>query len=338
MSALTTGLGVWAALEHGLFGFVAAMGASYVIALLAAQRLAGPLPRPRFERDAARRLVAVGLPIMGSNLLKILLWNVDKLLIWLLMGKVALGTYALQAQITNALMLLPAGVSEVFYPHLLSEIGRSRSRSTARAYLERGTDLLVRCMLPVLALTCLAFHLPIRWWMPEYVDAIAPGVALVLASFFPVAGALPANVLVALRGQRTLLAISGASVAVATVAVTAAILTGGGYLGVALGVSLGLFTRAALVIGAALRRSGAERAAAGRFVGRLGFGFALLLGAVALARFAVPDRNESLSEDAIQTLLRCGLALVVVAPWALAAWLRPRSATPTLPDRERGTL
>lgn len=320
MAALSTGLGVLGAYSYGIAGLLAALGISYLLAFVIAFPFGGRLPRPSMNRAHASQLLRTGSPIMLSNALKMLMWNVDKLLVWILMGKLSLGIYALQASITNAIMLLPSGVADVLYPHILSEISRSKSISTAQRYLTSGADLLSRAMCPLLAIAFLTLHLPIRWLLPDYYETVAPGLVLVLATFFPVAGTIAGSVLVALGRQRTLLLASALGVAVATTGVVLAIWLGGGFVMVALGAAAGLFTRAAVSTLTAIRHANLGPSERAKFLGRLGLSFALLVSVITVVTCSIPDAPDSLLHDCVYTAIRCTIALLVLVPWTMSAW------------------
>jgi O-antigen/teichoic acid export membrane protein len=324
MATLSTGLGVLGAYWYGIAGFLAALILCYLLAYTTSFWFAGQFPRLVVDRDQASRLIRTGFPIMVGDLLKVLMWNVDKILVWILMGKHALGIYALQSTITNAIMLLPAGISEVLYPHVVAGIGRSKSIDTSRRYLTDGADLLSRAMCPILAVAFLVLPLPIRWLLPAYHETVAPGQVLVLATFFPIAGTVAGSVLVALGGQRVLLAASAAGVIVAGIGAGLAIQSGGGYVAIALGAAAGLLTRAGISTAAAMTRAGLETPARIGFLARLASRFALLVLVVAGAAWAVPAAPDSLLLDCLLTTLRCTLALAVFAPGMLKAWRTQR--------------
>jgi O-antigen/teichoic acid export membrane protein len=323
MAALSTGLGVLGAYWQGLPGFLAALGLSYLLTFAIAFPLGSRYPNPSINWADVSRLLRIGMPIMMSDLLKVLMWNVDKIMIWMLMGKHSLGIYALQSTITNGIMLLPAGVADVFYPHVVSEIGRSKSAGTAARYLTQGVELLSRSMCPMLAVIFLCFHLPIRWLLPAYQETVAPGQVLVLATFFPVAGTIAGSVLLALGGQRTQLVASAIAVVVAVICVGAAILSGGGYVAIALGAAAGLLARASISIGAAIVRAQLSVPERVQFLGRLVAAFVLVVVAVAGATWAIPDSPDSLLQDCLFTTVRCAIALAILSPFIVST-LRAR--------------
>lgn len=327
-AAFSTGLGILGAYLHGLAGFLAGLGLASSVAFLLGRILGGPYPRPAWRKREAGELLGTGAPIMAANLLTVLLWNVDKLLLWVLAGRVALGIYAAQSYVTNVLMLLPGAVAEVVYPHLVSRLGETRSRETARRHLETGTKLMVWTVAPILAVAFLSIHLPFRYWLTEYTGAIAPGRVMIVACYFPMVGTIAGSVLISLGGQRRLMLISAVAVAVSALLVGGVLASGINLVAVAVATSAGFFARAALVTIAALRASGTTGRAEPRYVGRLVFGFGAMLGAVGIARL-VPEVGTGLTADILGTAARSAVAVALLAPWTLGSWvpvLRSRAA------------
>ena len=316
-AALSTVAGLAAALLFGLGGFLVALAGSHVVVLATSVLLGHSFPRPILDRGRAAELIGIGFPIMLSGLLHVVLWNLDKLLLWILAGSVALGTYAIQSYVTAAMMLFPQALSRVLHPHLVGEIGRERSDAVARPYLEQGSILLSLLVCPLVGLLCLTLHLPLRWWLPEYTAAIDPGRILVLATFFPIVATVSATVLVSLGRQRTLLGATLFAVVLTAFCLTWVLLGDGGFVAVALGTALGFVARSALTAIAAWRASG-RPSGAPRFVARTLGPYVLLLGLVAAAVGLVPDAAESWRADLLRTALRCAIVVLPTALWA--AW------------------
>jgi O-antigen/teichoic acid export membrane protein len=320
IAMMSTVLGVAGAYAFGLMGFLVALALSYLVGFVATSLLQVPIRFPSLDLAAARLLVRAGLPITAGDLLKLLMWNVDKILIWALLGKPALGIYALQSTITSAVMLLPAGVAEVFYPHVVSQLGQERKPALMARYVTDGAELLSRSMLPLLAVVYLCFHLPVRWLLPDYIDTVTPGRILVLATFFPIFGTVTGAVLLAMGGQRQLFTASLAGVLVATTGVWLAIHFGAGFAGIALGAAAGLMTRACCSAAFVVGRIDLSPTARRRLVLRSVAGFGLLLAAVTAANLIVPDSPASPSSDILATAGRCLIALCILAPSTFGVW------------------
>ena len=269
---------------------------------------------------------------MLSNLAKLLLWTMDKLFIWMFMGNAALGIYAVQSTVTNFMMLLPGGITEVLYPQILARLGQKDAAAKARAFLNDGSDMLMRVMVPILAIAFLTLHLPIRWLLPDYIDAIQPGLIMILAAFFPVAGRVPGMILTALGGQVAMLIRTTMAIVFAAFALGTAILLDGGLVGVAIGMAIGLFCRFLFITIAAMSFAKAEQKDRRSFFGHAIKSFSLLVFVVSVVTLAIPDSSDSALQDCLWTALRCTIALLAMLPWCLKAW---REYYPKFQDQSR---
>jgi O-antigen/teichoic acid export membrane protein len=256
LAASTLLFGVFAAWHFGLLGFLVAVGCSYVLVTFLTTRLAQVPPRPLLERAKARRLVTTGSTILVAEILLTLLQNVDKVLVVILLGSHALGLYAIPAYVVHAALLMPQAVATVLYPRLMATLGNTSSSESAWPYLERATIVLAYVSCPALAFLSLVLHLPIEWWLPDYIGAIGPGRALILVAFLPIVAALPATVLISLDAQKKLIAIRALAVIVSIVCIPAAIQYDGKLATVALATAPGFALLALATLFSALQKSG----------------------------------------------------------------------------------
>lgn len=319
LAASSTVCGLVAAWRFGLVGFVVALAVCYAAVGLGAAWVGRSFPRPRMDGPLTRVLIGTGAGIMGAEMLQVLQWNVDKLLLWTLADSTALGLYAVPTYVTNAILMLPYAAASVLYPHLLETLGRARSPRAAQPYIDRVGVALAQLACPALGLLVLLLHLPIRWLLPQYAEAIAAGHVLILATFFPIAAAIPAWVLIALDAQRRLLGIRLATVLLAACAVGAVLTAGGGLVHVALAAGAAIAVQAVLVVGAALRVAAypvAQRVRVGR---AMLTPFAALLLLLLLLHTVVPDAADAWQADVRATALRAGILLGAFLPWVITA-------------------
>jgi len=251
-ASCSTLVGTLGAYYFSLEGFLFVLGLSYLVMMVYAGRGLSPIPLPNWNAPLLRELIRTGFPIMTSGALLILLWNVDKLAIWLLMSKEDLGIYAVQSYIANTIMLVPSAVSIVLYPRVMESFGKTGTHSSLERYLTQPTLIMSYLACPLLGILFLALHLPIKWLLPKYVLAIIPGQILILAIFFMVIARMPATVLIALNRQNLLLALTGISVLVGAVADYIFVRIGGGIIGVAAGTSLSLIIYSSLTMASSL--------------------------------------------------------------------------------------
>lgn len=318
IAVLTTSLGLLAAWALGLMGFLAVIAAAYVAALGIMLWRGARYPRPRLDVRHTRQLIGIGFPLMASAALATLLWNVDKLLLWMVRDYAALGEYSVQASFTNVALLAPAAITTVLHPHLMANLGRSRTAQTVSPYLIRGGELVAVWSAPIIAVGVLVLHLPIRWWLPEYVEAIMPGRILMLAAYGTMIATVPTVVVVSLGGYLVMCGIRAVAIAVAAAGGWWALEHDPGYVGLALAMAGALALDAALSVAAAIRRIELAAPEALRFIGGILLPVVILIAALALAWSITPTSPASWQRDVLATVAR--LALVVPITTAWAAW------------------
>ena len=311
----STVLGAVAAWRFGLPGFLVALGTSYAMVLMFKAR---SLQRPKVDLPTARELIGTGFTIVGAQLLQALMRNVDKILVWAVLGSRALGIYAVPFYLVSLTLLLPTGVTTVAYPRILEQTARKASYTPAWPYLERAMVLIGQLVCPVLALLFLTLHLPITWWLPDYASAIAPGRVLLLVGFFPIIAALPATVLLSLQEQRKLIVLRGAAVIVSTIVVTATLASGGDLVGVALATAPGFALLSVATMVVALRQAQLPTRRRVRAVLWTLFPYALLLALLAATAGPVTPVSNSWSGGVREVLPRMALVCGVLLVWG--AW------------------
>jgi O-antigen/teichoic acid export membrane protein len=320
-AVLSTALGIPAAWLFGLEGFLAAVGVSHAAACVLGVASARELPRPAFDRAAARSLLGAGLRIDAASALAALQAHTDKLAVWAWLGTAALGVYALPSYVTAGVMIVPAAASAVVYPRLLAGLGRSREGRVSWAALEQVTGLLAAGAALALGFLALAFPPAVAAWLPGYADAVRPGLVLVLAAFFPAVGVLPATVLLSLGGDRALLAIRSAAVVATALAAAGALGAGGGLVAVACAAALGRAIQALATLALALRRAGLPQPRALRVIATSVGPWLALLGLLA----ATGDLGAGREAGSLAGVaLRMVLVAAPLGAWTLLLLLRVR--------------
>lgn len=94
-------LGIVLALQYGAVGLAAGIVVSNLVATAIILRLTPSLPRPGWDREAAVRLVRVGLPPALTSMLLLAIVNVDSVVVSRVLGVGALGFYALAFNVAN---------------------------------------------------------------------------------------------------------------------------------------------------------------------------------------------------------------------------------------------
>ena len=128
---------------------------------------------PRWNFGHLRHLLTVGLPIFAVGELGGPLWTlIDQRLVQHYLDARGLGLYSLVLAAGGTMDLLPAAVSQVVYPRMSEQYGRTHHLGDIMAMTVRPTILTVVGLLPLIALGWwLARPLTARW-LPTYVDAV----------------------------------------------------------------------------------------------------------------------------------------------------------------------
>lgn len=313
----STALGIVSAVVGSIQGFLVACILSYVIVLASASARGSLLGRPRWDGVQLRDLLKTGFPIMAAGSFLIILWNVDKLAIWLLMSRESLGIYALGSYLIVSVMMVPEAFSAVLYPRLMERVAAVKTYDELTVYLTKPTLILSYVICPLLGVLFLAIHLPIDWLLPSYTPVIPAAQILIVALFFMVLARMPHVVLISLNRQRSLLILMAVAIAVGAVLVTALIGAGHGLVGAALGASMSYLVYAALTMAAALWVLRMPLGRALSFLAIACVPCVVAFAAVAAALALLPSEGSGIVSDVFYTALRC---LVVLIPAAMLLW------------------
>jgi O-antigen/teichoic acid export membrane protein len=309
---LSTAIGLISAYYFDLAGFLAALLICYTVTIFYAGGWRLRYLSPVWNTTALLHLVKTGFPIMASNALFILLLNIDKIAIWLLMEKRFLGIYAVQAHITNFIMLAPGAVAMVLFPSMMEYLGQVRSPQGLEAYLKKPTQLLCCFACPLLGFLYLGLHLPIKWLLPEYALSIVPGKVLVLASFFLIVARMPAAVLVSINKQTQLALITLAAVFLSFCANVIMIRVGHGLIGAATASACGFVAYAGLTLISAFYQVRTSFRDFLNFQLKIALPFILTLIFIFLIERVIPESAIDLSSELSRTAIREIMFLVII--------------------------
>jgi O-antigen/teichoic acid export membrane protein len=248
---------------------------------------------------------------MMANALYLVLLNVDKIGVWTLMDKEELGIYAVQSHITNFIMLAPGAVAIVLFPSIMECLGRTNRPHAIETYLTRPTLLMGYLACPMLGLLYFCLHLPINWLLPKYVQAVAPGQILILASFFLIISRVPATILISMNRQKSLMLISMLAIGIAALGNYFFIQTGIGLVGAAIGSAVGFGFYAGMVVFHSFRELKIESRRFLAFQLKIFTPFLMSVAAILLIDNIFPATGVDLLTDLSQTGIK---VLVFLAP------------------------
>jgi O-antigen/teichoic acid export membrane protein len=192
------------------------------------------------DRRALWTLLVAGLPIFAFQTTRMMLRNIDRVLVDSVLNHEDLGIYGLAVTLVGLVRYGAEAVGFVMYPIFLRQFGESRDPTRLRENLESPTEFLALTVPVMLGFLFLTLHLPILWLLPKF-EATIPVFRLLSASVvFSSLSVLPGFFMMAIDRQNWLIVIGVVTVAVTYFVGRMAIAAGYGLEGVAVVTSAAL--------------------------------------------------------------------------------------------------
>jgi O-antigen/teichoic acid export membrane protein len=150
----------------------------------------GPLRvRPHWNFKHLKHLLFIGAPIFGVG--QIFAWwtVLNSTLVLKLSGTTGMGLYAMVLLATAALDVVPTSVSQVLYPRMAEEYGRSGAVRNLLRILRKPVLFTIAGLVPVVAAAWFLVEPVMRLVVPKYIDA-APAARWALFLVF-ISGLMP---------------------------------------------------------------------------------------------------------------------------------------------------
>lgn len=184
-SAADVPLSIAAGLKFQLAG----LGAASTLVVLCAgwylQRRLRFRFRMHFEMSRLRALIGVGFPFSLTEAAFELLRRLDVIAIAFCLGPQAVGYYGISLIILDAASVVGRkGVSQVVSPHLIGEMGRTGSTSSAARFYEAPARLFCYVLPPLLAVGSFAIDGLVGLALPQYLPGVAAAKISMWAVFF----------------------------------------------------------------------------------------------------------------------------------------------------------
>jgi O-antigen/teichoic acid export membrane protein len=224
--------------KWGLNGFIMAQAAVNLLVCLLMTKLTNYNLRPIIDWVEARRLSAVGLPIMMAGFLYDTLRALDRWVILSFLGAEQVGYYTLAILALQAITLLPSVVTAQFYPRISKRFGETHSYAALRPLLLTTLKASSAMIIPFGLLTFLLIKPLTYIFLPDYVQGINAAMIVIIGVTVsrPVAG-MAATFLNAIGKASWYLRVQAVIIVVQLVLTIGATRLGWGLNGVALGVA-----------------------------------------------------------------------------------------------------
>lgn len=234
-SGMGLAVGIPMIIAFALPGRIWTFLATYVVCLTVIAWQSGIAPRPRMDFARLVSTARIGLPILAAVVLYGFLLTLDRVFIGGMLGVRELGFFSLGVMIAQYLNIVPNSVTEVLYPRMAKEYGKSgeASQSLSRLFF-MPLSTLAFLMLAAISVVCLLIPAFIRLLLPDFGPSIPVVQISVFGTFFAALCGPTGNTLLVLNKRYQYLLLLAAAVAVNAVLDYVALNLGGGIVGVAL--------------------------------------------------------------------------------------------------------
>lgn len=128
--------------------------------------------RPRWGIEPLKHLLRIGAPIFVVGQVYALWVVVNRTLVLKLAGTEALGLYSMAVLAGAAIALLPTAVSQITYPRMSEQYGRTDNMGGLIRIALKPMLLSAAVLVPVVAAAWLLVGPVVQWILPAYVDAV----------------------------------------------------------------------------------------------------------------------------------------------------------------------
>lgn len=130
------------------------------------------------------RLVKVGIPLLVFRLLYSLSSSIDRFIIMIFLGRMALGYYSVVTMVSNCFTLIPKFSFKTFFPHIMETFGRSGNVHSLKEYLIIPHQVLGCFFAVLLGICILTLPFFIHTLLPRFEQSIFASQIIVIATFF----------------------------------------------------------------------------------------------------------------------------------------------------------
>ncbi len=270
-----------------------------------------------------RTLLITGLPISAFHITRLMLRNIDRVLVDTVLEKSDLGIYGLAVTLAHLVRYGADAVAFVIYPIFQRLYGETRDPTRLRAHLEQPTAFLALFVPVLLGLLFLTLHLPILWILPRFAASIDIFRLLTVSVLFASLSVLPGFYMMAINRQSWLILVGAGSVAFTYLVGFWAIDAGYGLTGVALVTDIALALDATIVLLLAGRFAFGSLPRALGWIARTYVAPAYVAVVVAAIRWGIPRTALGAWNDVSRSLLEGALFVAVMVP--LLVWFERRN-------------
>jgi O-antigen/teichoic acid export membrane protein len=176
VNALESGFALVLVALVALLNFYGLCLRAVLVAILSAAMLHHWCPvkvRPTWGWSHLKHLLKVGAPIFVAGQIYAYWTVIDSTLVLRFTGTTGMGLYAVVLLATSAPQLLPSAVSQVVYPRMAEQYGRTNNLDELLKIVRKPIILSAIGLLPVIAIAEVVVRPAVQWLLPEYVGAVS---------------------------------------------------------------------------------------------------------------------------------------------------------------------
>jgi len=215
----------------------------------------GQIPAIQLSGKVIWGLLKVGFPIMLTGLMFILFRSIDRVMIAAMLSKEMLGYFAIGTIVSG---LIYSSISEIirviFFPRLMEKLGKTGDIRQIKEYLVEPTVLVAYFIPFLVGALFLGIHLPLKYFVPEYLPSINVTQILILGSFFFSVLSMPLLICIASNRQVKIVFLTFSAIVLNAVLSYSFIHWGWGIEGVAIGTAISYFALGSIIIWYALKQ------------------------------------------------------------------------------------
>lgn len=146
-------------------------------------------------------LIKTGFPMMTLASTFVILHNIDKTIIFLILGKSATGYFALAAFLAEIINHIPNALTAVLFPRMMKKIGKTNDYQHIEEFFTKPMLIMSFLVPVVIGLLFINIDIPILFFLPSYNTSIDILRITLLGLFFGSICSIPRNILIASNKQ-----------------------------------------------------------------------------------------------------------------------------------------
>lgn len=221
-----------------LYGFIIGQTVTFLSLIAISYKITPIKLTLRWNFKDIKRLIKIGLPIMGAGLLYSILITIDRWIIVNYLSIKDLGFYSITIMTISTVSFIPMILAEQYYPRMAYSYGQMNNRKNLKPIiLKQSISSFILTMPVVISIYLFAPPL-IKIYMPDYIHGIQPLQIAILGMIFLSLAGGPANFLNTIGKQTYYLIIQGIAIIINIIVGILFIKFGFGLNGVALSVAI----------------------------------------------------------------------------------------------------